>query len=399
VLVKMVDSIKNIPNVQMALRCYGFQNTVAEHNCKDSKLVVPFGKGNANDIIDFVKKVEPKGYTPIAYSLEQSAEDFPAGNGKNIILLITDGIEECDGDPCAVSKQLQVKNIILKPYIIGIGMTDETMKFFDCVGKYYSPKNEKEFADIFSGIVSKTLDNTGVVVQLMDSKGQPMETNDEMAFINSKTHKADYNMYHTMVDGKADTFNISPGMYDLHLHTTPPVSKTNVQILPGKINVIKVDAPTGYLTVNINSTKDYSDIPCVVRKSGRPETVYVQDMGTKHRFLTGSYDLEFLTLPRKTLRNVQVRQSETNSITFPEPGQMEAIYSLNVVGAVFYMHDNKLEWLTDLNGNSNSNRELIQLQPGSYHVIYRSATSNNTTDTKDKAFVITSGGKTPVKID
>ena len=59
--------------------------------------------------------IRAKGTTPIARSLEEGAKDFPSGDARNIVILITDGKEECGMDPCAVSRLYQRKGIILKP--------------------------------------------------------------------------------------------------------------------------------------------------------------------------------------------------------------------------------------------------------------------------------------------
>ena len=44
--------------------------------------------------------IRAKGTTPIAKSLEEAAADFPIDNSRNIVILITDGKEECGMDPC-----------------------------------------------------------------------------------------------------------------------------------------------------------------------------------------------------------------------------------------------------------------------------------------------------------
>ena len=120
---EIVDSLKTAENVEVALRVYGHQNNVTSdgRNCKDTKLEVPFSAKNHDKIIDRLGTIRPKGTTLIAYSLEQAAYDFPADkNSRNVIILITDGIEECDGDPCAVSLALQKRGVVLKPFVIGI---------------------------------------------------------------------------------------------------------------------------------------------------------------------------------------------------------------------------------------------------------------------------------------
>ena len=73
-------------------------------------------------IINKIRRLEPKGTTPIARSLEYSAEDFPdCENCRNIIILLTDGIEACDEDPCAVALALKEKNINLNLLLLDLG--------------------------------------------------------------------------------------------------------------------------------------------------------------------------------------------------------------------------------------------------------------------------------------
>ncbi len=134
-LSEFLDSIDGSnENLELAFRPYGHQVPLRpERSCTDTKLEVPFGKNNIQAIKNKLKMINPKGTTPIAYTLEQCGDDFPTKSSKsvkNIIILITDGIEECDGDPCAVSLALQKKGIVLKPFVIGIGLDQSYINSF-----------------------------------------------------------------------------------------------------------------------------------------------------------------------------------------------------------------------------------------------------------------------------
>ncbi|NLF43901.1 MAG: VWA domain-containing protein, partial [Bacteroidales bacterium] len=119
-LTEVMDSLEGTPNIELALRVYGHQKNFPPQDCNDSRLEVPFGPNNFGKIRTRLRTIVPRGTTPIAASLEMAANDFPpCQNCRNIIVLITDGIEECGGDPCAVSQALQKKGIILKPFVIG----------------------------------------------------------------------------------------------------------------------------------------------------------------------------------------------------------------------------------------------------------------------------------------
>src|SRR5690606_32851034 len=101
-------------------RAYGHQKKYPPQDCDDTKLEVPFSRDNSHMIKSRINILQPKGTTPIAMSLEACAKDFPDNKGRNIVILITDGKEECGGDPCAISQALQSKNIIVKPFIVGV---------------------------------------------------------------------------------------------------------------------------------------------------------------------------------------------------------------------------------------------------------------------------------------
>ncbi|REJ83539.1 MAG: VWA domain-containing protein [Bacteroidetes bacterium] len=128
---KMLDSLRYVDNIELALRVYGHQKQYPPQDCDDSKLEVPFSKGNTTHIKQVLKDIVPRGTTPIARSLELCANDFPSSPARNIIILITDGIEECGGDPCAISTALQKKGIFLKPFVIGMGLDESLKKTLD----------------------------------------------------------------------------------------------------------------------------------------------------------------------------------------------------------------------------------------------------------------------------
>ena len=88
----IADSLDDKADIQMALRVYGHRSPRAMQDCKDTKLEILFNYKNARFIKGTLERIAPKGITPIAYSLEQSAGDFPETPGRNVLILITDGL-------------------------------------------------------------------------------------------------------------------------------------------------------------------------------------------------------------------------------------------------------------------------------------------------------------------
>ena len=72
----ILDSLKNIKNLELALRVYGHQKQFPPQDCNDTRLEVPFGKDNIARIKHVMKIITPKGTTPIAFSLQQAEHDF-----------------------------------------------------------------------------------------------------------------------------------------------------------------------------------------------------------------------------------------------------------------------------------------------------------------------------------
>ena len=187
-LTRLVDSLQGQTDLELALRIYGHQSQKTERNCKDTKLEVPFGPRNHQSIKDKIRDLRPKGTTLIAYSLQEAAYDFPKSTGvRNIIILITDGLEECDGDPCAVSLALQKQGVVLRPFVIGLGLNSEFRTQFECVGRYFEAETENDFENVLNVVISQAINNTSAQINLMDSYGRPTETGVNMTFTDSKT--------------------------------------------------------------------------------------------------------------------------------------------------------------------------------------------------------------------
>ena len=398
ILTEMLDSIANLKNTEFALRVYGHQYQYPPQVCNDTKLEVPFGPGNASKIKSRLRTITPKGTTPLAFSLEQAAKDFtPCANCRNIVVLITDGLEECSGDPCAVSKMLQKNGIILKPFIIGIGK-DFNMAF-NCVGTYFDATKEKDLRTALNVVISQALNSTTMQVNLLDEAGRPTETDAGMTFTDLASGKVKYNFIHTMNNrGLPDTLVVDPLItYRVDIHTLPPVSIDTLRITPGKHTVTAVDAPQGYLQLKMAGSSNASrGLQCIVRRSGSPSTLNVQNFGETEKYITGHYDLEVLSLPRITLKEISISQSHTTTIEIPEPGIAVFRKSFNGYGTLLLNDKNKLTRVYEL--NETLTLETLYLQPGSYKIVFRPKNSRSTLYTVEQNFIIESGKTTDIQL-
>ncbi len=398
-LTELVDSLETLTNVQMALRVYGHQSPVLMQDCRDTKLEVGFDVNNAQKIRQKLHFLTPNGNSPIAYSLEQTAGDFPpCPDCRNIVILITDGIEECGGDPCAVSHMLQNKGITLKPFIIGIGIDPELKKSFDCVGYYYNAAREENFKEVLRVVITQALNTTSAQVNLLDQDNNPTETNVNMTFYDLHSGRMMYNFIHTINQkGNPDTLFLDPlPTYSLVIHTIPATRLDTVYVTAGKHTIIAAYTPQGDLQATTPGRSHYRDMQFVVRKHNETEILNFQKMHEKVKYLVGAYDIEIPTLPVIKLQNVSIKQSHTTTIEVPRPGIVTFLSRSAGYGSIYKDYEGKLEWITNL--DESKNNQTLAIQPGHYRVIFRSRNSKSAFSTINRTFQVNSGGSLAVEL-
>ena len=394
-----IDSIqKNDPQVEIGLRVFGHQSPRAMKDCEDSKLEVPIGKNTAKTIQTKLTQIVPKGNTPIAYSLFLAAGDFPDREGVNSIILITDGIENCEGDPCASSDALRNKRISLRPFIIGVGLNENEKTKFDCVGSYYDASDAVTFKNAMNIVISQALNNTTTQINLINAFGDPLETNIEMTLYDAFSGEVRYDLVHSLnTKNQPDTLFLDPvGKYSLVVHTVPVVVKNNIELVPGKHNIIGIDVPQGALQLTETGSNAITERQCIIRDPATNDIIAVQNFNTQQKYLAGTYNLEILTTPRMYYTNYILKGGVNNQITIDQPGTLSVSAAENSAYAVFAVKDDIYE--KEYESTTQGGTDLIQLQPGEYHVVYRSNVKKSAENTKSVTVVIKSGKTYTLKL-
>lgn len=397
-LSKSIDSLRGTPNLEVALRVYGHQSPITAdyQDCNDTKLEVPFSVDNYDAIHSKIKSISAKGTTPIARSLEAAASDFPDTNSRNIIILITDGLEACDNDPCVIAKKLKDKGVKVKPFVIGLGMDLSYLEKFNCIGTYSDAENRTALQSVLTTVLSKIVYNTTVQINLNDINKKPNETNVTMFLYEAGTNNLKYTFVHTINKfGNPDTLIIDPKIkYDLVVNTIPKLEKKDIVIYKNVHNTIVVDAPQGFIKLkHSNATKPYP-LSCRVMQNGKCETINVQQSNQTDKYIVGKYNVELLTLPRKTI-TVDVSQSTTTTIDVLAPGNLSYSTKVDVVAQLFALEtEGKDEWVCNLDTSNKSG--MLQLQPGKYKIVYRYLNKLSSKDTSFSEFTISSNKTTTI---
>ncbi len=393
----LMDSIAAINDneVEVALRLYGHSKGFPPQDCNDTRLVVPFGKGNIPKIKRIIQGLRPMGTTPIAVSLEKAAEDFPpCKNCRNLIVLITDGIEECGGDPCAVSEQLQTAGIAIRPFVIGIGLDAQQRNSVECIGRFLDATREEDFRRVLNLVITMALEKTTFQLNLLDSAQLPSESDVAFTVYDQKSQKVVMRMMHTLGSrGVPDTLPGDPLItYRVAIHSIPEVEIRDVVLAPGKHNVIATPLPRGRLAIRTDKLIGYKEVRCLLRNSNR-EIINIQDINSDCRVLSGTYDLEILTNPPYRT-SVVIKPAEITSVQVPVAGVLSFQAVATGYGSILDQNGRRV---VDL--DESVTRHTVPLQPGKYTLVFRPKAARDIFFSVTRDFEITSGNTTLLKIN
>jgi Ca-activated chloride channel homolog len=107
---------------ELGLVVYGHRQ---KGSCEDIEVLREPGTLDAASYMKAVKSLNPKGKTPMTQAVRMAAESLQYTEKKATVILVSDGIETCDADPCAVAEELAKAGIDLKVHTVGFGLDDQ----------------------------------------------------------------------------------------------------------------------------------------------------------------------------------------------------------------------------------------------------------------------------------
>ncbi|HEY4505023.1 MAG TPA: VWA domain-containing protein [Candidatus Paceibacterota bacterium] len=133
--------------------------------CTVTELLQPFSTDHQS-IVSKVNDLQAVGsYTPTAYALRKAASDFTPGV-QNTLILLTDGLETCGGDPVAAAQALCEAGIQVKSYVVGLGVDAQARSQLQSVasagcGKYFDATDAISLANSLKSIsIERGIDKT-----------------------------------------------------------------------------------------------------------------------------------------------------------------------------------------------------------------------------------------------
>jgi hypothetical protein len=127
VMAKVVPALPD--GIGVGLTVYGHRR---KGDCNDVEIMIPSGSTDRTGLLAKVKEITPKGMTPMAASVRMVADELKSREGETTIILVSDGIETCDKDPCATIKKLKDSGIKFILHVVGFGVDQEGRNQLTC---------------------------------------------------------------------------------------------------------------------------------------------------------------------------------------------------------------------------------------------------------------------------
>ena len=128
-------------------------------DCSDIEIIARPGSQNPGALSQRLNRINPRGMTPISESLRIAAREIPPTAEEADIILVTDGLETCEADPCAVAAQLAQEGIKIRAHVVGFGLSEQEADALACVpdqtgGQLLRPQSGAELTDALNQIAA-----------------------------------------------------------------------------------------------------------------------------------------------------------------------------------------------------------------------------------------------------
>jgi Ca-activated chloride channel family protein len=159
--------------IALGLAAYGHRR---KGDCKDIEVLVPVGKGTQKAILKAVDTIKPMGKTPLTDAVLMAAEALKYTEERATVILVSDGKETCEADPCKLGKELKEKGVDFTAHVIGFDVKKAEEGGLRCLAKntggLYAPASD-------AGSLKKALETTVVEVKKKAAAPIPVKVKNE----------------------------------------------------------------------------------------------------------------------------------------------------------------------------------------------------------------------------
>ncbi len=384
----MTGLIQDLPDDSVVgLVAYGHRR---KGDCDDVEELVPLSKIDKSKLIKIIQGLNARGKTPIYRSARMTAERIKHLEDETTIILVSDGMETCDPDPCGLVKELKEAGIKFVMHVIGFDVTENEKEQLECMaeaggGRYYTAANAGEFMAAAREVVRKTREQGFLRLTALRGEKIFSAAVEVMAAGENQVIKSG----RTGTDPGRRGAPVEPGAYDLRFRDTdlahqPEVWIRGVEVKAGEtVERTAVFAEGGILRVK--AVKNNAPAKTYVQVFHQQDDKYMGDGWTRedgspaeYELLPGIYkirlqDQSVKQRPEIWIDDVEVKPGETveRIATFGEGGILRVKAVKNNAPAktyvqVFHQQDDK--YMGDGWTREDGSPAEYELLPGIYKI-------------------------------
>ena len=154
----MINLIQELPEgMEAGLQVYGHRS---KGDCDDIELLSPVGQSDRATLIEQIQSIKPRGKTPITQSFVLAGEQLREAEEETSVVLISDGKETCDADPCVMVRELRDRGIKVRVHVVGFDVNAEEREQLVCIaeaggGKYFSAESTDQLKVALTEVVKE----------------------------------------------------------------------------------------------------------------------------------------------------------------------------------------------------------------------------------------------------
>lgn len=256
----MSGLVRALPDdARAGLIAYGHRR---KGDCMDIESLVALGPLDRDSMIERIEGLNPKGMTPLTASVQQAIEQLRQAEQSASVVLVSDGLESCGGDPCEAVRAARRSGVDFTLHVVGFDLGDADTKQLQCMadaggGRFFSASNAGELAGALDRAVQvepePVVETTGAIELTVTGNGQPIGA---FTYVYEAGTGDEVTRNHALEEGKA-RYELHPGDYDIRVRaagiSAPDRLLEGIAVGNGETVERSVDFSTGTVELTVTT--------------------------------------------------------------------------------------------------------------------------------------------------
>ncbi|MFZ2897291.1 MAG: VWA domain-containing protein [Saprospiraceae bacterium] len=301
----MKDVVQSLPaEAHAGLVAYGHNR---KSDCNDIETLVPLAPLNRAIFSEILDAINPQGKTPIALSIAHALSVVKAANAPVNIILISDGLETCEGNACELVKQAKEQGVKITLHVVGFGIVEQDLSPLECLaqaggGQYFPANDAGELSRALEQTVEAPVKNGGFLSVKVTLEGKTVDATVKV-FRKGETKETALGRTYTGDDTNPRILLLPAGGYEadvsaITLDGNPIQRLIDLKITPNDTLRQIVDFAKGTVEVLVTRNGALSDAVVILYRSGTREVAAqtrsykdARNNPVKFQILPGTYDV------------------------------------------------------------------------------------------------------------